>query len=207
MTDEGVRPVRRALVSVADKSGLEELGRRLAAAGAAIVSSGSTAGALAAAGVPVTAVSDVTGFPEMLGGRVKTLHPRVHAGILADTRNPDHLSQLDEQGIEPFELVVVNLYPFEKTIAAGATEDEAVEQIDIGGPTLVRAAAKNFESVAVVVDPVDYDPVLGEIEASGGVSRHPAAPGPGRLPAHRGVRPRDRRLVRDAGEPGGARAG
>jgi phosphoribosylaminoimidazolecarboxamide formyltransferase/IMP cyclohydrolase len=171
MTDEGVRLVRRALVSVADKSGLEELGRRLAAAGAAIVSSGSTAGALAAAGVPVTPVSDVTGFPEMLGGRVKTLHPRVHGGILADTRNPDHLSQLDEQGIEPFEMVVVNLYPFEKTIAAGATGDEAVEQIDIGGPTLVRAAAKNFESVAVVVDPVDYDSVLGEIESSGGVSR------------------------------------
>ena len=153
MTGEGVRPVRRALVSVADKSGLEELGRRLAAAGAAIVSSGSTAGALAAAGIPVTPVSDVTGFPEMLGGRVKTLHPRVHGGILADTRNPDHLRQLEEQGIEPFELVVVNLYPFEKTIAAGATGDEAVEQIDIGGPTLVRAAAKNFESVAVVVDP------------------------------------------------------
>jgi phosphoribosylaminoimidazolecarboxamide formyltransferase / IMP cyclohydrolase len=171
MTNEGVRPVRRALVSVADKSGLEELGRRLAAAGAAIVSSGSTAGALAAAGVPVTPVSDVTGFPEMLGGRVKTLHPRVHGGILADTRNPEHLGELEEQGIEPFELVVVNLYPFERTIASGATRDEAVEQIDIGGPTLVRAAAKNFESVAVVVDPADYEPVLAEIESSGGVSR------------------------------------
>jgi hypothetical protein len=145
MTNEGVRPVRRALVSVADKSGLEELGRRLAAAGAAIVSSGSTAGALAAAGVPVTPVSDVTGFPEMLGGRVKTLHPRVHGGILADTRNPEHLGELEEQGIEPFELVVVNLYPFERTIASGATRDEAVEQIDIGGPTLVRAAASSTQ--------------------------------------------------------------
>jgi phosphoribosylaminoimidazolecarboxamide formyltransferase / IMP cyclohydrolase len=102
---------------------------------------------------------------------VKTLHPRVHGGILADTRNPEHLGELEEQGIEPFELVVVNLYPFERTIASGATRDEAVEQIDIGGPTLVRAAAKNFESVAVVVDPADYEPVLAEIESSGGVSR------------------------------------
>ena len=169
--ESGVRPVRRALVSVADKAGLEELGRRLVAAGASIVSSGSTAGALAAAGVPVTAVSEVTGFPEMLDGRVKTLHPRVHAGILADARNPQHLRQLEDQGIEPFDLVVVNLYPFEKAIAGGATGDEAVEQIDIGGPTLVRAGAKNFESVAVIVSPLDYSTILAEIESTGGTSR------------------------------------
>ena len=171
MTEEGLRPVRRAVVSVADKRGLEELGRRLAAAGVAIVSSGSTAGALAAAGIPVTPVSEVTGSPEMLDGRVKTLHPRIHAGILADRRNPDHVRQLEEQGIEPFDLVVVNLYPFEKTVAAGAAFDDTIEQIDIGGPTLVRAAAKNFESVAVVVDPRDYAPVLDEIDRAGGLGR------------------------------------
>jgi len=171
MTEEAVRPVRRAVVSVADKTGLEMLGRRLAAAGVAIVSSGSTAGALAAAGVPVTPVSEVTGSPEMLDGRVKTLHPRIHAGILADRRNPDHVRQLEEQGIEPFDLVVVNLYPFERTVAAGAAFDDTIEQIDIGGPTLVRAAAKNFESVAVVVDPRDYEPVLEEIERAGGLGR------------------------------------
>ena len=168
---EGFRPARRALVSVADKGGIGDLGRRLAAVGAAIVSSGSTAKALSDAGVPVAAVSDVTGFPEMLGGRVKTLHPRIHAGILADRRNPDHVRQLDEQGIEPFDLVVVNLYPFEATVASGATFEETIEQIDIGGPTLVRAAAKNFESVAVVVDPGDYAPVLEEVERTGGTTR------------------------------------
>jgi phosphoribosylaminoimidazolecarboxamide formyltransferase/IMP cyclohydrolase len=165
------RPVRRAVVSVADKSGLEELGRRLARAGVAIVSSGSTANALAGAGIPVTPVSEVTGSPEMLDGRVKTLHPRIHAGILADRRNPEHVRQLEEQGIEPFDLVVVNLYPFESTVAAGAGFDDTIEQIDIGGPTLVRAAAKNFESVAVVVDPRDYGPVLDEIERTGAVGR------------------------------------
>ena len=165
------RPVRRAVVSVADKSGLEELGGRLAAAGVAIVSSGSTANALSGAGIPVTPVSEVTGSPEMLDGRVKTLHPRIHAGILADRRNPEHVRQLEEQGIEPFDLVVVNLYPFESTVAAGAAFDDTIEQIDIGGPTLVRAAAKNFESVAVVVDPRDYGPVLDEIERTGGVGR------------------------------------
>jgi phosphoribosylaminoimidazolecarboxamide formyltransferase / IMP cyclohydrolase len=171
VTGEGIRPVRRAVVSVADKSGLEDLGKRLAGAGVAMVSSGSTANALAGAGVPVTAVSEVTGSPEMLDGRVKTLHPRIHAGILADRRNPEHVRQLEEQGIEPFDLVVVNLYPFESTVAAGAGFDDTIEQIDIGGPTLVRAAAKNFESVAVVVDPRDYAPVLDEIERTGGTGR------------------------------------
>lgn len=160
--------VRRALVSVADKAGLEELGRGLAEAGVEIVSTGSTAQALRDAGVEVVAVADVTGFPEMLGGRVKTLHPMIHAGILADAGDADHLRQLAEHGIEPFQLVVVNLYPFERTVASGAGREEIVEQIDIGGPTLVRAAAKNAGSVAVVVAPERYDEVLGAV-ASGDV--------------------------------------
>ena len=151
--DLTVRPVRRALVSVYDKTGLTELAGALHAAGVEIVSTGSTAATIAATGVPVTRVEDLTGFPECLDGRVKTLHPRVHAGVLADTRLPEHLRQLDELGIAPFELVVVNLYPFTATVASGASPDECVEQIDIGGPSMVRAAAKNHPSVAVVVDP------------------------------------------------------
>ena len=159
--------VRRALVSVADKEGLIALGRGLAAEGVVIVSTGSTAGALREEGVPVTLVADLTGFPEMLGGRVKTLHPAVHAGILADKANEDHLRQLEEAGIEPFDLVVVNLYPFERTVASGAGRDEVVEQIDIGGPTLVRAAAKNFGSVGVVVDPARYPEVVTAVQGGG----------------------------------------
>ncbi|ROS31413.1 bifunctional phosphoribosylaminoimidazolecarboxamide formyltransferase/IMP cyclohydrolase [Cellulomonas sp. PhB150] len=150
------RPLRRALVSVYDKSGLTELATALHAAGVELVSTGSTASTIAAAGVPVTRVEDLTGFPECLDGRVKTLHPRVHAGVLADTRRPEHLAQLTELGIAPFELVVVNLYPFTATVASGAGPDECVEQIDIGGPSMVRAAAKNHPSVAVVVDPARY---------------------------------------------------
>lgn len=165
-----ILPVRRALVSVADKSGLVELGSSLAERGVQLVGSGSTAAALQSAGVSVTPVSDVTGFPEMLDGRVKTLHPRIHAGILADRRNPDHVRQLDEQGIEPFDLVVVNLYPFRETAASGALPDEVIEQIDIGGPSLVRAAAKNFHSVGVVVSPERYGEVLDEIERHGGLT-------------------------------------
>jgi len=160
-------PVRRALVSVADKEGLIVLGRGLAAEGVVLVSTGSTAQALRDEGVPVTPVSEVTGFPEMLDGRVKTLHPSVHAGILADKRNEDHLRQLEEAGIEAFDLVVVNLYPFERTVAGGAGRDEVVEQIDIGGPTLVRAAAKNFGSVGVVVEPGRYPEVLAAVEGGG----------------------------------------
>ena len=140
---DGRRPIKRALVSVYDKSGLDELARALDAAGVAIVSTGSTAKTIAAAGVPVTQVEELTGFPECLDGRVKTLHPKVHAGILADTRNPDHVQQLADLGVEPFDLVVVNLYPFRETVASGASEDECVEQIDIGGPSMVRASAKN----------------------------------------------------------------
>ena len=160
-------PVRRALVSTYDKTGLEELGRGLAAAGVEVVSTGSTAARLREAGVPVTAVDAVTGFPECLDGRVKTLHPAVHAGVLADRRRPDHVQQLADLGIAPFDLVVVNLYPFADTVASGAAPDECVEQIDIGGPTMVRAAAKNHPSVAVVVDPAGYGEVLAAVQAGG----------------------------------------
>ena len=160
-------PLRRALVSVYDKTGLEELGRGLAKAGIEVVSTGSTAAKLREAGVTVTAVDELTGFPECLDGRVKTLHPKVHAGILADRRLPDHVQQLADLGIEPFDLVVVNLYPFTATVASGAAPDECVEQIDIGGPTMVRAAAKNHPSVAVVVDPASYSEVLEAVESGG----------------------------------------
>ncbi|MGU3432121.1 bifunctional phosphoribosylaminoimidazolecarboxamide formyltransferase/IMP cyclohydrolase [Actinomycetes bacterium M1A6_2h] len=164
---DNTKAIRRALVSVYDKTGLEELAAGLHAAGIELVSTGSTAGRIAAAGVPVTRVEDLTGFPETLDGRVKTLHPRVHAGVLADTRKPEHLAQLEELGVAPFELVVVNLYPFTETVASGATPDECVEQIDIGGPSMVRAAAKNHPSVAVVVDPARYADVLAAVDAGG----------------------------------------
>jgi phosphoribosylaminoimidazolecarboxamide formyltransferase/IMP cyclohydrolase len=163
--------VRRALLSVSDKAGLEAFARGLTEAGVTIISSGGTAASLSGAGISVQKVADVTGAPEILGGRVKTLHPKIHGGILADRRVERHLEELTEQGIEPIDLVVCNLYPFEKTIAReGVTEDDAVEQIDIGGPAMVRAAAKNFMSVAVVVDPSRYEEVLDEIRSTGGVS-------------------------------------
>lgn len=161
------RPIRRALVSVYDKTGLEELAQGLHAAGVELVSTGSTAGRIAAAGVPVTKVEEVTGFPECLDGRVKTLHPRVHAGILADLRLESHRAQLAELDVKPFDLVVVNLYPFQATVDSGATPDECVEQIDIGGPSMVRAAAKNHPSVAVVTSPSRYADVLAAV-ADGG---------------------------------------
>jgi phosphoribosylaminoimidazolecarboxamide formyltransferase/IMP cyclohydrolase len=168
VTAEGTkRPIRRALVSVYDKTGLEELARGLHEAGVTLVSTGSTAGRIAAAGVPVTKVEELTGFPECLDGRVKTLHPRVHAGILADLRLDSHREQLAELDIEPFDLVVVNLYPFRETVASGATPDECVEQIDIGGPSMVRAAAKNHPSVAVVTSPGRYADVLGAVRGGG----------------------------------------
>ncbi len=160
-------PIRRALLSVYDKTGLEDLALGLHAAGVALVSTGSTAARIAAAGVPVTPVEDLTGFPECLDGRDKTFPPRVHAGILADRRLPDHVRQLAELGVEPFDLVVVNLYPFRETVASGAANDDVVEQIDIGGPSMVRAAAKNHPSVAVVVDPARYDDVLAAVRAGG----------------------------------------
>lgn len=162
-------PVKRALVSVYDKSGLAELAQGLASAGVEIVSTGSTAAMIQAAGVPVTEVSEVTGFPEVLGGRVKTLHPYVHAGVLADKNVEDHMDQLAEHNIAAFDLVVVNLYPFVETVASGATQPEAIEQIDIGGPTMVRASAKNHGSVAIVTNPEAYHDILTAI-ANGGFS-------------------------------------
>ena len=161
----------RALLSVSDKRGLEDLGRALVARGVELVSTGGTAKALAAAGLPVTAVSDVTGFPEMMDGRVKTLHPAVHAGILARRGRPDDLEAIRAQGIRPIDVVVVNLYPFARTAASAATFDELVEQIDIGGPSMVRAAAKSFRDVLVVVDPADYDRVLEALDGDGGPDR------------------------------------
>jgi phosphoribosylaminoimidazolecarboxamide formyltransferase / IMP cyclohydrolase len=168
MTD--VRPVRRALVAVFDKDGVVELARELSALGVELVSSGGTATTISAAGIDVTPVDAVTGFPEMLDGRVKTLHPKIHAGILADRRKPEHETQLADQGIEPFDLVVVNLYPFRETVASGASEDDVIEKIDIGGPAMVRAAAKNFVSVGVVVSPSRYAEVVQAIEAEGGLT-------------------------------------
>jgi len=163
----GRRPIRRALISVYDKTGLVELASGLREAGVDIVSTGSTAKTIADKGIPVTPVEYVTGFPEVLEGRVKTLHPHVHAGLLADTRKPDHMAALGRLGIQPFDLVVVNLYPFAETVASGADIDECVEQIDIGGPSMVRAAAKNHASVAVVVEPLGYDGVLAAARAGG----------------------------------------
>ncbi len=164
---EGRRLIRRALVSVYDKAGLDVLAAALHAAGVSIVSTGSTAKTIAAQGVPVVAVEELTGFPECLDGRVKTLHPKVHAGLLADTRNLEHLAQLDELGIEPFDLVVSNLYPFRDTVASGADEEDCIEQIDIGGPSMVRAAAKNHQSVAIVTSPAAYPQVVEALTAGG----------------------------------------
>lgn len=161
------RPIKRALISVYDKSGLIEFATELHAQGVEIVSTGSTAATIANAGIPVIKVEELTGFPESLDGRVKTLHPIIHAGILADLRLPSHNAQLAELKIAPFDLVVVNLYPFVKTVKSGATIDECIEQIDIGGPSMVRGAAKNHPSVAVVVSPNQY-PLIVAALAEGG---------------------------------------
>ncbi|KAA9148688.1 bifunctional phosphoribosylaminoimidazolecarboxamide formyltransferase/IMP cyclohydrolase [Amycolatopsis acidicola] len=163
----GRRAVKRALIGVSDKKGLLELGTGLHAAGVEIVSTGGTARTLADAGVPVTPVEEVTGFPESFDGRVKTLHPRVHAGLLADRSRPEHEQQLKDLEIAPFDLLVVNLYPFRETVASGASPEDCVENIDIGGPAMVRAAAKNHGSVAVVVDPASYDWVLEQVREGG----------------------------------------
>src|SRR5699024_6029453 len=151
MTDQ-IR-LRRALLSVYDKTGLTELATALHAAGVELVSTGSTAGVIADAGVPVTPAEQITGFPECLDGRVRTLHPRIHSGSFAVHRLHAHRDQLEELDVQPFDLVVVNRYPFADTVASGADEDECIEKIDIGGPSMVRAAAKNHPSVAVVVNP------------------------------------------------------
>jgi phosphoribosylaminoimidazolecarboxamide formyltransferase / IMP cyclohydrolase len=159
--------IKRALIAVYDKSGLEELARRLDTAGVEIVSTGGTAAAIASYGIAVTKVEQLTGFPECLDGRVKTLHPRVHAGLLADLTKPHHIAQLDELEIDPFQLVVVNLYPFKETVASGASAAECVEQIDIGGPAMIRGAAKNHATCAVVVDPRGYAAVYDALEQGG----------------------------------------
>jgi phosphoribosylaminoimidazolecarboxamide formyltransferase/IMP cyclohydrolase len=160
---------KRALLSVYRKDGVAELAKGLASRGFDLVSTGGTADALRKAGLTVLAVSDVTGFPEILDGRVKTLHPKIHGGLLARRDVPGHLKALADHGIPLVDLVVVNLYPFEDKVAKGASFAEAVENIDIGGPTMVRAAAKNFDQVAVVVDPVDYPLILEQLDQQGGV--------------------------------------
>jgi phosphoribosylaminoimidazolecarboxamide formyltransferase/IMP cyclohydrolase len=164
-----VTPVRTALISCFDKTGVAELAAALAQRGVRIVSTGSTAAVVRDAGVEVVEVADLTGFPECLGGRVKTLHPHVHAGILADRTDEGHVAQLAELGIDPIDLVVVNLYPFVRTLASGASDAEIVEMIDVGGPTMLRAAAKNHGSVGVVVDPADHARVLADLEVHGGL--------------------------------------
>lgn len=161
------KPIRRALISVYDKDRLIEVGTALHGAGVEILSTGSTATALAVAGVPVTEVSTYTGFPEIMNGRVKTLHPRIHAGILADQNNPEHLSAIADLEISPFDLVIINLYPFAQTIASGANFEESIEQIDIGGPSMIRGAAKNHNSVAVISNPSQYDRLLAAVSAGG----------------------------------------
>lgn len=163
---------KRAVLSVSDKSGIVEFAKELEALGYEIVSTGGTARAIRDAGVKVTGVSDITGFPECLDGRVKTLHPKIHAGILAMRNNPEHMKQIEELGVTPIDIVAINLYPFKQTILKdGVTLAEAIENIDIGGPTMIRAAAKNWQDVAVIVDPKDYKTVIDELKANGEVSK------------------------------------
>ena len=162
-----LKPIHRALVSVYDKTRLVEIGKTLNDAGIEILSTGSTAATLSAAGIPVTEVSAYTGFPEILGGRVKTLHPRVHSGILADQNNPDHMAEIAELNIDLFDLVIINLYPFAQTIESGASFAECIEQIDIGGPSMVRGAAKNHGSVAVISQISQYDALIEAVKAGG----------------------------------------
>jgi phosphoribosylaminoimidazolecarboxamide formyltransferase/IMP cyclohydrolase len=165
-----VKRIRRALVSVYDKSGVDDLARGLARHGVEIISTGSTAVRIREAGVEVTEVADITGFPECLDGRVKTLHPRIHAGLLADLSKPDHHRQLAELRIDPIDLVVVNLYPFQDAVASGKSDEDIIEMIDIGGPTMLRAAAKNFAHVGIVVQPSDYEALLRHLDEDGGLT-------------------------------------
>ncbi len=163
--------IKRALISVSDKTGIIEFAEELKKLGVEIISTGGTAKALSDAGIQVINISDITGFPECLDGRVKTLHPKVHGGLLAMRSNPEHMKQINELGIEPIDMVVINLYPFKKTILKDHVElEEAIENIDIGGPTMIRAAAKNYQDVVVIVDPCDYKNVLDEMKASNDVS-------------------------------------
>src|SRR5258707_9615202 len=163
-------PIRCALISVSDKSGIIEFARALVAHGVTLISTGGSAQTLAAAAIPVTEVAEVTGIAEFLDGRVKTLHPTIHGGLLARRDRPDHLAALAEHGIGEIDLLVSNLYPFAATVASGAGREDCVENIDIGGVALIRAAAKNHEFVTVVTDPADYDLVLGEMAAEGGAT-------------------------------------
>lgn len=163
--------VKRVLISVTDKTGVVEFARVLSEEfGATIISTGGTARAIAEAGVAVTPIEDVTGFPEMMNGRVKTLHPKVHGGLLARRDVPEHMQQAADMGIEMIDMVVVNLYAFEKTVESGADFATCIENIDIGGPSMLRSSAKNFESVAVVTDPASYDAILEEMRANGGAT-------------------------------------
>ena len=166
MTD--LVPVRRALISLSDKSGLDGLAAGLAKHGVEIVSTGGTAARLRELGAEVRDISDLTGFPEMMDGRVKTLHPKVHGGLLAVRDNPEHVAAMDAHDIAPIDLVVVNLYPFLDTVMSGAERDTIIENIDIGGPSMVRSAAKNHAHVAIVTDPADYAALLEQLDANGG---------------------------------------
>src|SRR5882672_2676582 len=172
MTDEkelGLRKIRRALISVSDKTGIVDFARELKAFGVEIISTGGTAKTLRDAGIEVREVSDMTGFPEMMDGRLKTLHPKIHGGLLGLRDNAEHQAAMREHGIEPIDLVVVNLYPFEQTIKReGVTFEEAIEQIDIGGPAMIRSAAKNHESVTVSVSPNDYSRIVQDLAQNGG---------------------------------------
>src|SRR5689334_11643461 len=166
---ENLRPIRRALISVSDKTGILDFARELTRFNVEIISTGGTAKTLRDAGITVRDISDVTGFPEMMDGRVKTLHPRVHGGLLAVRDNADHVAALEQHGIQPIDLVVVNLYPFAETIKReGVTREEAIEQIDIGGPAMIRSAAKNARDVAVVVSPEEYSNVVNELKENDG---------------------------------------
>src|SRR6266478_5865648 len=166
---EGLVKIRRALVSVSDKTGIVDFARELKRFGVEIISTGGTAKTLRENGIEVRDVSDVTGFPEMMDGRIKTLHPKIHGALLALRDNPEHAADMSKHGIEPIDMVIINLYPFEETIAReGVTVEEAIEQIDIGGPAMIRSAAKNHESVTVVVSPDEYPGVLNELQLHNG---------------------------------------
>ena len=163
--------IKKAIISVSDKTGIVDFAKEISNLGIEILSTGGTAKILRENGIDVIEISDYTGFPEIMDGRVKTLHPKIHGGILALRDNPEHMGKIKELGIEPIDMVVVNLYPFEKTIEKpDATFDDAIENIDIGGPTMIRASAKNFKYVIVIIDPEDYNKVLDEIKTNGDVS-------------------------------------
>ena len=167
---ENLRRVGRALLSVSDKAGLVDFARALAGLGVEIVSTGGTAKALKDAGLKVVEIGELTGFPEMMDGRLKTLHPKVHGGLLAMRDNKDHAAAMAVHGIRPIDLLVVNLYPFEATAAKGAPFEQCIENIDIGGPAMIRAAAKNHADVAVIVEPEDYQTLISELDAHGGAT-------------------------------------